>query len=318
MDLKGLRLFLGILKYGSITKASEHLHIAQPALGIHLRKLEDELGTQLVLRHSRGVTPTEAGLLLAEHAEILLRQFDRAKQELMDYASTARGRVTVGLTPSTIQTMSAELLTKIRETYPEVRITLAEALSDTLVEWLVMDRIDVALTYSQPNFEEVLFEPLASEAIYFAYPATELGRRGPAISLSDVLDHPLILPSEGFAFRQMAERAAAQVGKPLNVAVEIDSASSARDLVKVGVGYALKPLGAMRWEVEAGAMGAALIVDPPIERTLYLAALRDRPMSKAFEAVRESLRESVRSLATTRNFGWRLRREETQKVSLPA
>lgn len=310
MDIKSLRLFLGILKYGSITKAADHLHIAQPALGIHLRKLEDELGAQLVQRHSRGVTATEAGLLLAEHAEILVRQFTRAKQELMDYAKTARGRVSIGLTASTIQEMSADLLAEMAERYPEVTLTLTESLSDTLVELLLTNRVDLALTYSQLENYEVQFEPLATVAIYFAYPPEEIGRRGPSIPFAEVLDHPLILPSENFAFRRLAEEAAARVGKPLKVAVEIDSAAPARDLVRAGFGYALKPLGSMRWEVEQGLLGAAVVIDLPVERTLYLATLKDRPVTKAFEATRATLREVVARAAATRNLGWRLRPEQ--------
>ncbi len=313
MDIKSLRLFLGILKYGSITKAAEHLHIAQPALGIHLRKLEEELGAQLVERHSRGVTPTEAGNLLAEHAEILVRQFSRAKQELMDYSKHARGKVSVGVTSSTIHAMSGDLLTRMAEDYPEVTVTMTESLSDNLVDMLLGNRVDLALTYSQPVSDEVLVEPLATVAIYFAYPASELGARGPSITLDEVLDHPLILPSEGYAFRRIIDQAAARIGKPVKVAVEVDSAAPARDLVNAGYGYAVKPLGSMSWEVEAGCLGAALITEPTIERTLFLATQRDRPITKAFEVTRETLKEVVSRVATTRNLGWRLRREDSAR-----
>lgn len=310
MDIKSLRLFLGILKHGSITKAAEHLYIAQPALGVHLRKLEEELGAQLVERHSRGVTPTEAGALLAEHAEILLRQFARAKQELMDYSKDARGRVAIGLTSSTLQAMSADILAAMTERYPEIQNTLTESLSDTLVDMLRDNRIDIALTYSQVDCEDVHFEPLATVPIYFAYPASELGQRGPSIPLSEVLDHPLILPSEGYAFRTIVQEAAARIGKPVKVAVEMDSAAPARDLVSAGYGYAVKPLGSMSWEVQSGLLGAALITDPMIERTLYVATLQDRPITKAFEVTRETLKELVARAATSRNLGWRLRRDE--------
>ena len=310
MDIKSLRLYLGILKYGSITKAAEHLHIAQPALGIHLRKLEEELGATLVQRHSRGVTATEAGVLLAEHAEILVRQFTRAKQELMEYAKTARGRVAIGLTASTIQEMSVDLLAEMRARYPQVTVTLTESLSDMLVELLLINRVDLALTYSQVETDEVGFEPLATAAIYFAYPPEEIGQRGPTISFNEVLDHPLILPSENFAFRRLAEAAAARIGKPLKIAVEIDSPAPARDLVRAGFGYALKPLGSMRWEVEQDLLGAAEITDLPVERTLYLATLKDRPVTKAFESTRATLREVVARAASTRKLGWRLRPEQ--------
>lgn len=311
MDIKSLRLFLGILKYGSITRAAGQLHIAQPALGIHLRNLEEELGCDLVHRHSRGVTPTEAGLLLAQHAEILLRQFNRAKQELVDFSKTARGSVVVGMAPSMIQAISAELLTAVRQKYPDISVIVTEALSGALLEWLKTDRIDLALSYSLPHDDEILSEALTTESIYFVYPADEVGKYPPEIPFSDVLDHPLILPTAGYTFRQMAERAAQQIGKPLKISVEMDSAVPARELVRAGIGYGLKPLGVIRWEVEAGLMGASRVVEPALERPLYLATLRHRPVTKAFDAVREILKETVVGTAETKNLGWRRHRGDS-------
>ena len=57
MDIKQLRYFMGVLEAKSITKAAEHLYVAQPALGLQIRKLEEELGVELFVRHSRGVAP---------------------------------------------------------------------------------------------------------------------------------------------------------------------------------------------------------------------------------------------------------------------
>jgi LysR family nitrogen assimilation transcriptional regulator len=97
MDIKQLRYFLGVLEARSITKAADTMAIAQPALGLQIRKLEDELGVDLLVRHSRGITPTEAGLRLAQHAESLLRQFDRMHQDMVDFAGARRSLITVGM-----------------------------------------------------------------------------------------------------------------------------------------------------------------------------------------------------------------------------
>ena len=59
VDIKQLRYFMGVLEAKSITKAAEQLYVAQPALGLQIRKLEEELGVELFVRHSRGVAPTE-------------------------------------------------------------------------------------------------------------------------------------------------------------------------------------------------------------------------------------------------------------------
>ena len=72
MDIRRLRYFLGIVEQGSLSRAAEFLHVAQPALTLHLKRLEDEFGCELVERSSRGVIPTEFGQRLAQRAKVLL------------------------------------------------------------------------------------------------------------------------------------------------------------------------------------------------------------------------------------------------------
>lgn len=83
MTLKQLHYLLGVLRAGSITAAAETLHVSQPAIGMHIRALEDELGVRLLTRHSRGVTPTEAGLLLARRGARVLGEVEAMRREVM-------------------------------------------------------------------------------------------------------------------------------------------------------------------------------------------------------------------------------------------
>ena len=79
MDIRHLRYFLAIAELGSITRAAAQLNVAQPALSLHVKNMEAELGTQLLLRSKSGVTPTEAGHLLMQRARAILDDLD-AKQ----------------------------------------------------------------------------------------------------------------------------------------------------------------------------------------------------------------------------------------------
>ena len=84
MDIRQLRYFSAIAEAGSFTKAAERVRIAQPALGLQIKKLEEELGTVLLVRHSRGVQVTEAGALLLRHAGSILQLVEDARLEVMD------------------------------------------------------------------------------------------------------------------------------------------------------------------------------------------------------------------------------------------
>ena len=119
MDLRSLRLYLAVLEHGSITKASEAAHVAQPALGLHIRKLEEELGLQLLERHSRGIRVTEAGALLAKHSEVILRYVDLAKEELTNYAKVPSGHFSIGLTPTAREAISVSLVERVSRDLPQ-------------------------------------------------------------------------------------------------------------------------------------------------------------------------------------------------------
>lgn len=311
MDLKGLRLFLGVLRHKSITRAAEHLYIAQPALGLQIRKLEEEFGLQLLQRHSRGVTPTEAGLLLARHAEILLRQAERAERDLLDYGTTARGRVSIGLSPTVSQVMAVVLVERIRRDLPDVVLTMSEGLSERLMDRVGKEEIDAALTYNPAHpGEGIVVEPLVKEVLYFIAPAgSEPGGEavvdGEPVTLAQALARPLVLPSRPHLLRLIIEDRAREIGAPVEVGHEVDSVAVMKEFVRCGLGCSVLPFGAVSQEVRDGRIVARRIVEPEIERTLHLAFLTSRPSSKAFLAVCELMRAVAGEIADQGAAGWR-------------
>ena len=97
MDLRQLRYFVGIVQAGSLSRAADHLHVAQSAISHHLASLEAEMAKPLVTRGPKGIALTEAGTILYRHAEAILRHVEFAKQDAMQCAGgsvgTCRGRL---------------------------------------------------------------------------------------------------------------------------------------------------------------------------------------------------------------------------------
>ncbi len=294
MDLRSLRLYLAVLEHGSITKASEVVHVAQPALGLHIRKLEEELGLVLLERHSRGIRATEAGALLARHSEIILRYADKAKEEMTNYAKVPSGPVSIGLTPVAREAVAVALVDRVSRELPSVQLTVKEALSETLVEYLLDFRVDAALVYNtREGGDQLIFEPLASEAMYFVYPLKDGRREGDKIALAEVMRQRLILPTRPHLVRTEMDRLAANIGAAPNIVHEIDSMAAIRDFVASGLGCSVMPGGALINAAYAGSVGSQLVVEPEIKRILHLAYSRKRSISKAFEAAVNVLRAIV-------------------------
>lgn len=307
MDVRQLRYFVEVVDAESFTKAAETIHVAQPALGFQVRKLEEELGTEVLLRHSRGVAPTEAGLVLYRHARAILGQVEQAKLEVQDISGPPRGSVTLAVTPTSTGLLATRLVRECGARYPGISLNLVEGLSEDVVRRLSENRIDMGFTYNPEAAKGLRYEPLLMEDLFYIgkRDAGEPPPTARSISLASVLEHPLILPSRPHGVRRWLEEAAASIGKTLTVSFEIDSVATIRELVESGVGFSVLPLGAIQSSVQGGAIFGIRISRPRISRTLHLGYSANYMESNATRAVREVIDLVVAErIADERGF-WR-------------
>ncbi|CAK9885272.1 MAG: HTH-type transcriptional regulator TsaR [Candidatus Erwinia impunctatus] len=116
MNLRRLKYFVKIVEIGSLTQAAEVLHIAQPALSQQVATLEGELKQQLLHRTKRGVTPTDVGQVLYNHACAILRQCEQAQTEVINSGQQLKGKVMIGLASGSVAcSLIMPLLQSVRE-----------------------------------------------------------------------------------------------------------------------------------------------------------------------------------------------------------
>jgi LysR family nitrogen assimilation transcriptional regulator len=305
MTIRQLQYFLRIAELRSFSKAAAYLHVAQPALGLQIRKLEEELGVKLLNRHSRGVIPTEAGLLLRDHAQIILRQIDRAKLSVEDLAGPPRGRIAVGLTPTLNLILASQLVERCRRDFPSVSLAIVDGMSEDLMEWVENDRLDLALSYNPSAVQGLVCEPLLVEDLCLIGPGDAPIRPGDTVGFDDIAELPMILTSVTSGLRSIVEEAAHAHGFDLDVVLEIDSVTAMKEMAIKGVGYAILPMGSVMREVEDGRLSARPFVNPVLSRKLYLAYSAKRPPSQATTAIRELLRGVVQENLRDGAWAWR-------------
>jgi len=148
MDLKQLEYFVHVAEFGSFTRSSRYLKVAQPALSRQVRALEVELRQTLFKRNGRGVTLTEPGQRLLEHARGIVQQVQRARLDLEQQRGALSGRLVIGLPPSVSRVLTGPLVRAFRERFPNAAFSIVEGLSDHLMERLAVGRVDFALVYS--------------------------------------------------------------------------------------------------------------------------------------------------------------------------
>ncbi len=303
MDIRQLRYFIAIVEQGSFSRAAQVLHIAQPALSLHVRNIETDLGTQLLFRSPQGVVPTEAGEILLRNARIILDQLVVAEEEVRGHKCDPSGIVRLGVPGTVSEILSVPLITEARRRYPKIQLRIAEAMSGFVLEWMRESRIDLALIYRKVSDAGLATVELLEEELVFFSPGSGVGAetvlppQGKLLSLGDVAGLPLILPGEDHGLRSLLEQSAKAAKVELNVSIAVDSYSNIKELVAAGFGCSVLPLNAVSREVQAGSLRSWAIADPPIRRSVHLASSVERPMTNAVAAIRDLVRELLRELS---------------------
>jgi LysR family nitrogen assimilation transcriptional regulator len=304
ISLRQLRYFAKVVETGNITRASEQLNIAQTALGLQIRNLEEDLGAKLLLRHSRGIATTDAGRLLYERAVEILRQVDETRRDVFTLGGVRKETVTLGVTPSILRLIGSELIVTARERLPNVSLHVVEELSFVQAGALERQELDFALAYEvtdRPGLERVA---LIEERLLYVTAAGPDAGTGP-IPFKDAIVTELALASSRDIVWQLVHAVAERLSLPVNVAFEVQSVQAIKTLVARGVATSVIPYGIVAEEIRQGLIVGRPVESPALTRTLFLAwhsqtrHLADKAAFLAFLGdIAVRLKEQIGPLAT--------------------
>jgi LysR family nitrogen assimilation transcriptional regulator len=262
LDVRQIRYFLKIVEKGSFTRAAEQLGVAQPALGLQIRKLEDELQVQLLVRHARGVELTEAGRLLAEHGREIMDRFAAAREDLAGLGRGPRSRIMLGLAPSLAVGLARSLLAAWPNIAPGIGLHLVEGYSATLAERLHQGLLDFALGYDMSPGPGLGVRRLGSDHVCLIERSCGEVNSPPTAEFAEIASLPLLLPPMPHRVRMLVEEAARERKISLNVVHEISGVVTALDLVEAGEAVALSGIAAFRRQMAGRALRARRLVNP--------------------------------------------------------
>jgi LysR family nitrogen assimilation transcriptional regulator len=269
-----------------------------------VRQLEVELGQNLFDRNGRGVVLTDAGSRLLEHTRGILMQVGRARQELEEQKNGDSGHFVLGLPPSLGRSVTVPLVKAFRSRLPNASLATVEGLSAYMLEWLNVGRVDCALVYNAPVSPTVDFSLLLDDQLFLIGPRAAKGARKArkSVTLAEIADYPLIIPSRPHSIRMSVENALAGVDRKIRVAHEIECIPAVIDLVRQGHGFAVLPFNAVNSTPWGDEVSVKPIVAPVLETSLSLATSAHRPksplMRKSIEVIRDIVRHEIRSPET--------------------
>jgi LysR family nitrogen assimilation transcriptional regulator len=299
VDFRKLKSFVKIVDAGSVSRAASILRTAQPALSQQIAALESHFKHKLLTRSNHGITPTEAGLVLYRHAQLLLKQIEQAQIDIDKSSKSLAGRVSIGLaTYSTSNALSLPILKETRALHPQIIVHINDSFGHVLSELIMTGKMDMAIIYGSEPIKGVTLQPLFREELFlvsppgtaFDKPLTE------PLPLSALADVPLLLPSRGHFLRRLIDESLARARVLPKVVSEIESVSALGAAVIDGLGSTILPAS-----VTAGSAGFAgaevrRLVRPVIEATVSLCTSDHLPLSEPALAVRSVLIDIVERL----------------------
>lgn len=280
MEISQLRTLIYVAELGSLSKAADRLHIAQPALSRQVRLLEEELGVRLFDRHGRGMVVTDAGQDVLRHAQRVMAELEEIRATVSDEDAPLRGHVSIGMPPTVADILSEPLVAAFSDNHPEATLRIVSAYSGYLLDWMHRGEIDASILYDPKTARSLRVHPLLEEVLFLIGPPGAGLSQDVPVDYGDLKGVRLLLPSANHGLRIILDRCAAERDFALSVPVEADSYATLKGLVRGGHGQTILPLAPIHRDLAIGDLCAAPLQNPVPMRRLVLAFPADRPATR--------------------------------------
>jgi LysR family hydrogen peroxide-inducible transcriptional activator len=299
MEVHQLKYLVAVADEGGFTKAAERLLVAQPSLSQQIKKLEKEVGQPLFDRLPRGVTLTEAGHRLLEHARRVLRELTDARQRVREVGDRVTGSVTVGAIPTIAPFLLPRAVRAFRRRWPEVKLSLAEDVTSRLLEAVGRGELDLAMVSTAPDAGTVHVERIGSEPLYLLVPAGHPLARRKQVRWSDLADEPFLVLHDMHCLTGQVLQSCQPHGVKLAVAARGAQLATLAAMVSAGLGVTMVP-AVFRAADQARDRVCVAFDEPVPRRDLCLAWSVLRYRTNAARAFGEIVRAAVTASARDR------------------
>ena len=235
MDADDLRIVEAVARIGSMNRAAAELNMVQSNVTARIRLLEEELGVQLFVRHSRGVEPSEAGLRLLSYVEQIRALFEQAITAVKE-DGTPKGKLRIGMLDTTAELHLPTLVAQYAQKYPKVELAIVTGTTSSLIHQVTERELDGAFVAGPVQHQELSEEPLFLEDLVLVTPVSVRNFD----DLAKVENLKVIVFREGCSYRQRLGTILDGLGIHYAV-MEFASLDAIITCITAGVGITLLP-----------------------------------------------------------------------------
>ncbi|EIF31091.1 transcriptional regulator [Burkholderia sp. Ch1-1] len=298
MDLRQIQYFIALFEDGSVTRAAKRLNIVQPALSMQIAKLETELRQQLFERGPHGMTPTDAARQMYRLYTPIMRDIDRARDQLSRQDAIVTGRVSLGMVSSEAESVLPESLARFNALFPQVEVSVADGFSAQLIDAVEAGRLDAAVINKPRGRLALDVVPLLDEEMVLVTSAALGPDLPPAIDLATLTGIELVLPTRRNGLRGVLDAALLAADVVIKPKFEIDLLNTIVQFVEQSAVATILPRVVVQRKVDESVLRARTIASPPIVRHIILVSHPKRPIGPAARALIDIIGEEIRRVTT--------------------
>ena len=235
VDLELYKVFYVVAKNKHMTRASEELHISQPAISQSIKKLEDQLGGTLFLRSNKGMELTEEGKMFYEYVKGALELIGNAENEFTSFKDLSKGEIKVGCSTTLTKLILMDALENFHKDYPNININIVNGLTSNLINDLKLGKLDFVI-FNESNVKEnnLYLEKIKELKQGFVYNPDYYTDN--VKTFSDLNKLPLILQKGESNSRKLLDYIALQKHVKLIPRMEVVSQELISEFANIGLG----------------------------------------------------------------------------------
>jgi LysR family transcriptional activator of glutamate synthase operon len=242
MEIRQLESFRAVVREGSFTAAAKKMHMTQPAVSLHIKALEEELGARLLERDARGVRLTPAGTALLESADAALANLQEAARRIDEIQAPERGTVVLACGDTVALHLLPPVLTRFQKLHPKAELHIRNHGSRAILEQVLGREADLGIVTRPPWVDPALWSRvLLEDPLLLALPRKHPLAARKRITLASLRDEPSVLLAKPAETRSLIDRALREAGVDLTVVMESGNLEVVKTYVANGLGLSILP-----------------------------------------------------------------------------
>lgn len=275
MEHRLLKTFKAVAESGSFTNAASRIHLTQAAVSVHIKQLEEEIGTPLFLRVNKKLFLTDAGRVLLAHTANILRAYDAAQIDLAAITQASRARLHLGVS-STAFTLNPlpEILSEIKRRHTLLDLSVVGGTSEWIIEQILLNKMDAGVVSLPVEASDITTEMLKSDKLVAVMSPQHKLASSRFITAEQLAAEPLILGEKGGNTRRLIDLFFEKIGLSPVIVMELQRTEAIIKMVELDFGVTILPQVFLQRDVARGRFRAVRIKDLSLKWEFGIAYLK--------------------------------------------